>query len=60
MSQEKTKTTKRPRITKKVSPPANDGMNTLVPDTSPKPEPSESEASLMKQAENPLGNPDRG
>jgi hypothetical protein len=59
MSQEKTKTTKRPRIAKKISPPANDGTNTPVPDTSPKPGPSESEASLIKQAENPLGNPDK-
>jgi hypothetical protein len=57
MSQEKSKTTKRPRIVKKTSPPANHGTNTPVPDKSAKAEPSDSEASLLKQAENPLGDP---
>lgn len=59
MSQEKPKTTKRPRINKKISPPANDGTNTSVPDKSAKLEPSESEANLLKQAENPLGDPNK-
>jgi hypothetical protein len=37
----------------------NDGMNTPVPDASSKHVPSASEAALIKQAENPLGNPNR-
>jgi hypothetical protein len=59
MSPEKPKTTKRPRIDKKISPPANDGTNIPVPDKSTKPEPSETEAKLLKQAENPLGDPNK-
>jgi hypothetical protein len=54
MSQEK-RIAKRPRIHQKISPLANDGRNTPVPDISPKPERSESEATLLKQVENPLG-----
>jgi hypothetical protein len=37
----------------------NDRMNTPVPDKSAQPKPSATEAALIKQAENPLGNPDR-
>ncbi len=37
----------------------NDGMNTPVPDNSSSHIPSASEAALIKQAENPLGNPDK-
>lgn len=37
----------------------NDGMNTPVPDTNPTPVVSESEAVLFKQADNPLGDPDK-
>jgi hypothetical protein len=35
----------------------NDGMNTPVPDNQSTYIPSESEAALLKQAENPLGDP---
>ena len=37
----------------------NDGMNTPVPDNSSTYVPSASEAALLKQAENPLGDPDK-
>ncbi len=37
--------------------PLNDGMNTPVPDRTEKLIPSASEAALIKQAENPLGDP---
>jgi hypothetical protein len=46
-------------LNKALTKPINDGMNTPVPD---KVEPairSASEAALYKQAENPLGNPDK-
>ncbi|MDP9079132.1 MAG: hypothetical protein M3O71_17025 [Bacteroidota bacterium] len=39
--------------------PANDGMNIPVPDAAITPVPSETEAALIKQAENPLGDPDK-
>ena len=37
----------------------NDGMNTPVPDNTSTHIPSESEAALLKQAENPLGDPNK-
>jgi hypothetical protein len=39
--------------------PADDGINTPVPDTTPTRVPSEIEAALFKQAKNPLGDPDK-
>ena len=43
---------------KKVTPkPLNDGMNTPVPDQTATHVPSASEAALLKQANNPLGDP---
>jgi hypothetical protein len=43
---------------KRITPaPLNDGMNTPVPDKRSTHVPSESEAALLKQAENPLGDP---
>ncbi|MCR8561355.1 hypothetical protein KXD93_27125 [Mucilaginibacter sp. BJC16-A38] len=39
--------------------PANDDMNIPVPDAAITPPPSETEAALIKQAENPLGDPDK-
>ena len=39
--------------------PSNDGMNTPVPDKTAKHVPSASEAALFKQAENPLGDPNK-
>jgi len=39
--------------------PMNDGTNTPVPDITEPHIPSASEAALYKQAENPLGNPDK-
>ena len=39
--------------------PINDGMNTPVADHTPTPIPSESEVALFKQANNPLGNPNK-
>jgi len=53
---------KRIRIKKaaKVALPAlNDGMNTPVPDSTSTHVPSESEAALNKQADNPLGDPNK-
>ncbi|MEB0262044.1 hypothetical protein [Mucilaginibacter sp. 10I4] len=48
------------KTTKKLVPkPSNDGMNTPVPDQTATHEPSASEAALLKQAENPLGNPNK-
>ncbi|MCO5936484.1 hypothetical protein NAF17_13135 [Mucilaginibacter sp. RB4R14] len=44
---------------KLVPKPSNDGMNTPVPDRTATHEPSASEAALLKQAENPLGNPNK-
>jgi hypothetical protein len=37
----------------------NDGMNTPVPDSTSTHVPSESEAALIKQANNPLGDPNK-
>ncbi|MDB5287668.1 MAG: hypothetical protein JWR05_2617 [Mucilaginibacter sp.] len=37
----------------------NDGINTPVPDNTSAYIPSESEAALFKQAENPLGDPNK-
>jgi hypothetical protein len=42
-----------------ISTPINDGMNTPVPDAIAPHIPSESEAALLKQAENPLGDPNK-
>lgn len=42
---------------KEISGPINDGMNTPVPDTTSTHVVSESEAALLQQAENPLGDP---
>jgi hypothetical protein len=39
--------------------PVNDGMNTPVPDSTAAPVISKSEAALLKQAENPLGDPNK-
>lgn len=47
---------KRKRI---VPAPLNDGMNTAVPDKNTTHRSSASEAELFKQAENPLGDPDK-
>jgi hypothetical protein len=47
---------KRKRI---IKAPVNDGMNTPVPDSSAIPAISKSEAALFKQAENPLGDPNK-
>lgn len=45
---------------KRIMPvPINDGMNTPVPDKEPVHIPSASEAALLKQAENPLGDPNK-
>jgi hypothetical protein len=43
--------------TKVPLPPLNDGMNTPVPDRNALTALSEDEATLYKQAENPLGDP---
>ena len=43
----------------KQSKSPNDGMNTPVPDSTSTSVPSESEAALIKQANNPLGDPDK-
>jgi len=37
----------------------NDGMNTPVPDSTSTHVPSKSEAALIKQADNPLGDPNK-
>jgi hypothetical protein len=53
---------KRIRIKKAAKvplPASNDGMNTSVPDSTSTHIPSESEAALIKQAENPLGDPNK-
>ncbi len=42
-----------------ITKPINDGMNTPVPDITEPHVRSASEAALYKQAENPLGNPDK-
>jgi len=42
-----------------IQTPLNDGMNTPVADTTSTHMPSKSEAALFKQAENPLGDPDK-
>ena len=44
---------------KAIPEPLNDGMNTPVPDQTATHEPSASEAALLKQAENPLGDPNK-
>jgi hypothetical protein len=44
---------------RKIAGPANDGLNTPVPDASSVHVPAASEAALIKQAENPLGDPDK-
>jgi len=48
-----------PELNNSMTKPINDGMNTPVPDKVPPPIPSESETKLYKQAENPLGNPNK-
>jgi hypothetical protein len=53
---------KRIRIKKAAKvplPDLNDGMNTPVPDSASTHVPSKSEAALIKQAENPLGDPNK-
>ena len=42
-----------------ITGPINDGMNTPVPAATAPPIPSKSEAALLKQAENPLGDPNK-
>jgi len=63
MAKDKKSTDQQKDLNKKVKQviiaPVNDGMNTPVPDRSAVPEISESEAALFKQAENPLGDPDK-
>jgi hypothetical protein len=49
-------TTKRKRI---IKAPVNDGMNTPVPNSGAISVQSEDEADLFKQAENPLGDPNK-
>ena len=44
---------------KAIPKPLNDGMNTPVPDQTETHVPSASEAALFKQAENPLGDPNK-
>jgi hypothetical protein len=44
---------------KEISGPINDGMNTPVPDITSTHVSSKSEAALLKQAENPLGDPNK-
>ncbi len=44
---------------KVITKPINDGMNTPVPDKAETHIVTESEAALFKQAENPLGNPNK-
>jgi hypothetical protein len=57
-SKEKVET--KERNTKKISDAImNDGMNTPVPGKVSIVAPSKSEAALVKQAENPLGDPDK-
>jgi len=51
---------KRTRIgSTKITELFHDGMNTPVPDSKPTAVPSESEAALIKQADNPLGDPNK-
>jgi len=61
MAKEKAnKKEKRVRIgSTKITALFNDGINTPVPDTRPTAVPSESEAALIKQADNPLGDPNK-
>ena len=47
------------RDKKGISRPINDGMNTPVPDITTTHVSSKSEAALLKQAENPLGDPNK-
>jgi hypothetical protein len=57
---DKAKRKRLPATAEKVVPPvSNDGTNTPVPDSNSKHVASESEQALLKQAENPLGNPGR-
>jgi hypothetical protein len=42
-----------------IEAPVNDGTNTPVPDSSAVPVITKSEAALFKQAENPLGDPNK-
>ncbi len=58
MSKEKKNNLKK-TVSKAVPKPSNDGMNTPVPDQTATHEPSASEAALLKQAENPLGDPNK-
>jgi len=46
-------------LNNELAKPINDGMNTPVPDKIEPHVRSASEAALYKQAENPLGNPDK-
>jgi hypothetical protein len=54
---EKKETAKKEKRKRIIPAPLNDGMNTPVPDKNSTHIPSESEAALLKQAENPLGDP---
>jgi hypothetical protein len=54
---EKKETAKKEKRKRSIPAPSNDGMNTPVPDNTSTHIPSESEAALLKQAENPLGDP---
>ncbi|MCO5946763.1 hypothetical protein [Mucilaginibacter flavidus] len=58
MSKEKKNNLKK-TVGKVVPKPSNDGMNTPVPDQTAAHEPSASEVALLKQAENPLGDPNK-
>jgi hypothetical protein len=44
---------------KSISPPMNDGTNTPVPSANTMQVHSANEAELLKQAENPLGDPNK-
>jgi hypothetical protein len=49
----------KPKRNRKITGPINDGMNTPVLDATVVHIPSEIEAGLLKQAENPLGDPNK-
>jgi hypothetical protein len=53
------KTDKKENDEKKHKKKFNDGMNTPVPDSTSTYMPTESEAALIKQANNPLGDPNK-
>lgn len=56
---DKPKRTRTKKTAKVPLPALSDGMNTAVPDSTSTHVPSESEAALIKQADNPLGDPNK-